>query len=158
MKRLFLCIMLLLAPLNEAICQNIIIGDRLPSDVRSRRWLMDIQPEAADFSCVLFYHSESSVCQDALKHIKTILAAYGAQVNLIIITKERYEDAGATLTQHLDDHVGIAFDEGGRIFRRIGISFIPFCVVCDKKRHALWCGNGTMLTTDIMDKILTTKE
>ena len=157
MKRIFLCLMLLLAPLSEALCQNIIIGERLPSDVRPRRWLMDMQPEAADFSCVLFYHSESEVCQAALAHIKPILEAYGAQVNLVIITKEQYADAGATLTQHLDDHVGIAFDEGGRIFRRIGVSFIPFCVVCDKKRHALWCGNGAMLTTDVMDKILTTQ-
>ena len=157
MKRLFLCIMLLLATYGEASCQNIIIGDRLPSDVRPRRWLMDMQPEDADFTCVLFYHSESRLCQDALNHIKTILTSYGAQINLVILTKERYEDAGATLTQHLDDHVGIAFDEGGRIFRRIGVSFIPFCVICDKKRHALWCGNGATLTAEITDKILTTK-
>ena len=157
MKRVFLCIMLLLAPFGQALCQNIIIGDRLSSDVRSRRWLMDMQPEAADFSCVLFYHSESEACQAALSHIKTILEECEQPVNLVIITKERHEDVGATLTQHLDDNVGVAFDEGGRIFRQMGVSFIPFCVVCDKKRYAHWCGNGAMLTTDIMDKILTTK-
>ena len=157
MKRIFLCLMLLFAPLSEALCQNIIIGERLPSDVRPRRWLMDMQPEAADFSCILFYHSESEVCQAALAHIKPILEAYGSQVNLVIITKELYEKAGVALTEHLDDRVGVAFDEGGRLFKQLEVSFIPFCVVCDKKRRTQWCGNGAMFTRDVMNNILTTK-
>ena len=41
----------------EGVTQNIIIGEKLPSDVRPRRWLMDMQPEAADYTCILFYHS-----------------------------------------------------------------------------------------------------
>ena len=156
MKRLFLCIIFLCALWGEGLCQNIIIGDKLPSDIRSRRWLMDLQPEAADYSCILFYHSESELCQKALNSIKPFIEKY-PQLSMVIITKEEYDKAGVTLTEHLDDRIGVAFDDGGRIFKRLGVSFIPFCIICDKKRHALWCGNGAMLTAEIIDKILTTK-
>lgn len=157
MKRLFLCITLLAALCTEGFCQNIIIGDRLPSDVRPRRWLMDLQPEATDYTCILFYHSESPVCQQALKAIKPIIEQYGTSLNLVLITKEEYDKAGVALTEHLDDRVGIAFDDGGRIFRELGVTFIPFCVVCDRKHRTLWCGNGAMFTAEVMDNILTTK-
>lgn len=157
MKRFFLCITLLVALCAEALGQNIIIGDRLPSDVRPRRWLMDLQPEEAEYTCILFYHSESHLCQRALKAIKPLVEQYNPQLNLVIITKEEYDNAGVALTEHLDDRVGVAFDDGGKAFRQLGVTFIPFCVVCDKKRHALWCGNGAMLTAEVMDKILTTR-
>lgn len=157
MKRFFLCITLLVALCVEGGAQNIIIGDKLPADVRSRRWLMDMQPEAADYTCILFYHSESPLCQHALKSIKPIVEQYGERLNLVIITKEAYDKAGVSLTEHLDDRIGIAFDDGGKIFRTLGVTFIPFCIVCDKKRHALWCGNGATFTAEVMDKILTTK-
>ncbi|MBR3886553.1 MAG: conjugal transfer protein TraF [Alistipes sp.] len=157
MKRLFLCITLLMTLCAEGFTQNIIIGEKLPSDVRQRRWLMDMQPEAADYTCILFYHSESPLCQRALMAIKPLVEQYGEQLNLVVITKEEYDKAGVALTEHLDDRIGIAFDDGGKAFRQLGVTFIPFCVVCDKKRHALWCGNGAMFTAEVMDKILTTK-
>ena len=71
--------------------------------------------------------------------------------------RELYEKAGVALTEHLDDRVGVAFDEGGRLFKQLEVSFIPFCVVCDKKRRTQWCGNGAMFTRDVMNNILTTK-
>ena len=73
----------------------------------------------------------------------------------LICSEEDYDEAGVTLTEYLDDRVGVAFDEGGRAFRTLKVSFIPFCVVCDKHRRVVWCGNGNMLTHNVMDKILT---
>ena len=157
MKRLILCITFLFALWGEGLCQNIIIGDKLPSDIRSRRWLMDMHPEAADYSCILFYHSESELCQKALNNIKPFIEKYAPKISMVIITKEEYDKAGVALTEHLDDRIGVAFDDGGRIFKRLGVSFIPFCIICDKKRHALWCGNGAMLTAEVIDQILTTE-
>ena len=157
MKRFFACIVFLFAIWGEGMCQNIIIGDKLPSDIRSRRWLMDMHPEASEYSCILFYHSESELCQQTLQKIKPLIEKYDPQLSLVIITKEEYDKAGVTLTEHLDDRIGVAFDDGGRIFKRLGVSFIPFCIICDRKRHALWCGNGAMLTEEVINKILTTK-
>ena len=157
MKRLFLCILLALMAFSDGVCQSVIVGDKLPSSIRPRRWLMDIQPDQADYTCILFCHSESELCQQAINSIKPIVNEYGSTLNMVILTKERYEKAGVALTEHLDDRVGVAFDEGGRIFKQLGVSFIPFCVVCDKKRRTQWCGNGAMFTREVMNNILTTK-
>ncbi|MBO5878860.1 MAG: hypothetical protein J6Q29_05250 [Alistipes sp.] len=157
MKRLILCTILALMTISDGVCQSVIVGDKLPSTIFQRRWLMDIQPDEADYTCILFYHSESGLCQRVLNKVKTIVEEYGSSLNLVIITKERYDKAGVTLTEHLDDRVGVAFDEGGRLFKQLGVSFIPFCVVCDKKRRTLWCGNGAMFTRDVMNNILTTQ-
>lgn len=157
MKRLILCTILALMTISDGVCQSVIVGDKLPSTIFQRRWLMDIQPDEADYTCILFYHSESGLCQRVLNKVKTIVEEYGSSLNLVIITKERYDKAGVTLTEHLDDRVGVAFDEGGRLFKQLEVSFIPFCVVCDKKRRTLWCGNGAMFTRDVMNNILTTQ-
>lgn len=157
MKRLILCTILALMTISDGVCQSVIVGDKLPSTIFQRRWLMDIQPDEADYTCILFYHSESGLCQRVLNKVKPIVEEYGSSLNLVIITKERYDKAGVTLTEHLDDRIGVAFDEGGRLFKQLGVSFIPFCVVCDKKRRTLWCGNGAMFTRDVMNNILTTQ-
>ena len=157
MKRLFLCTILALLSFSNGVCQSVIVGDKLPSNIFQRRWLMDIQPDEADYTCILFCHSESELCQRVLSNIKPIVEEYGSALNLVIITKELYEKAGVALTEHLDDRVGVAFDEGGRLFKQLEVSFIPFCVVCDKKRRTQWCGNGAMFTRDVMNNILTTK-
>lgn len=157
MKRLILYTILALMTISDGVCQSVIVGDKLPPTIFQRRWLMDIQPDEADYTCILFYHSESGLCQRVLNKVKPIVEEYGSSLNLVIITKERYDKAGVTLTEHLDDRVGVAFDEGGRLFKQLEVSFIPFCVVCDKKRRTLWCGNGAMFTRDVMNNILTTK-
>ena len=155
MKRLLALIILTLATLHiECRAQSVIVGDRLP-DLHLRRWLMDIQPDQSDYTCLLFHHSESEVCRQSLRSIAAMVEEYDTALNLVIITKEDYDKAGVTLTEYLDDRVGVAFDEGGRAFRALKVSFIPFCVVCDKHRRVVWCGNGNTLTHNVMDKILT---
>ena len=60
-------------------------------------------------------------------------------LNLIIMTKEKYGDAGVALTEHLEDRIGVAFDDNGRTFRYFGVKFIPFCVIRDKKGQRGQC-------------------
>ena len=102
MKRLILCTILALMTISDGVCQSVIVGDKLPSTIFQRRWLMDIQPDEADYTCILFYHSESGLCQRVLNKVKTIVEEYGSSLNLVIITKERYDKAGVTLTEHLN--------------------------------------------------------
>ncbi len=156
MKRLFAILFFISMQLCPISAQNVIVGERLP-DLNLRKWLMDFQPEQREYTCYLFYHSESELCERALNVIKPLVGGDDSRVGVVIITKEEYEDAGVTLTGHLDDNVCVAFDINGRAFRSVGVDFIPFCVICDKKRRALWCGNGVTLTQAVLDKILTTK-
>ncbi len=156
MKRFFAILLLVFTVVTEASAQNVIIGEKLP-DMSLRKWLMDLEPSQAEYTCYLFHHSESELCSRALNIIKPLIKEATPQLNLVIITKEEYEDAGVTLTEHLNDNVCVAFDLQGRAFRSVGVNFIPFCVICDKKRRALWCGNGVTLSQNVLDKILTTK-
>ncbi len=78
-------------------------------------------------------------------------------MNLIIITKEKYGDAGVALTEHLEDRVGVAFDDNGRTFRTFGVKFIPFCVIHNKKGRTTWCGNALSLEEKTLEKITSNK-
>ncbi len=156
MKKILMILFFVLTSLATASAQNVIVGEKLP-DPSLRKWLMDLQPERGEYTCYLFYHSESALCAKSLNAIKPLVKEANAQLNLVIITKEEYKDAGVTLTEHLDDNIYVAFDLQGRAFRSIGVDFIPFCVICDKKRRAMWCGNAMTLTQGVLDKILTTK-
>ncbi len=67
-------------------------------------------------------------------------------MNAVIVTKEDYDAAGVTLTEHLRrPRIGVAFDEDCRTFRYFLVNYIPYCVVCDHKRRAVWCGNAANL-------------
>ena len=144
MKRFFAILLLLLTATTATTAQNVIIGERLP-DLSLRRWLMDLEPEQTEYTCYLFYHSESELCKKALAKIKPLIESDEWELGLV------------TLTEHLDDRIGVAFDLQGRAFRSLEVNFIPFCVICDRKRRALWCGNGATLTNSVLDKILTIK-
>ena len=123
MKRFFAILLLLLTVTTAATAQNVIVGERLP-DLSLRRWLMDLEPEQTEYTCYLFYHSESELCKKALSKIKPLIDSAEWELGLVIVTKEEYEDAGVTLTEHLDDRIGVAFDLQGRAFRSLEVNFI----------------------------------
>lgn len=151
MKRFLLLLSLSLLLSGVSRAENVIIGEKIP-DMDIDKWLMDIQPTQTDYTCILFYHSESELCRKCLKRIKHIVMN-NPQLNLIILSKEKYGDAGVALTEHLEDRIGVAFDDNGRTFRYFGVKFIPFCVIVDKKSRAKWCGNALTLEEKITDKI-----
>lgn len=153
MKRLFAIILAIIVLPLAAQAQNIIVGDKMP-DMHVRKWLMDTEPSEAEYSCLLFFHSRSHLCQRTLGNLKRHISNYGDRLNLTIITKEEYEQAGVALTEHLKERIGVAFDDGGKTFRYFGVKFIPFCVISHKKR-VVWYGNGALLNDATMSRIIT---
>lgn len=136
--------------------QNTIIGEVAP-DLRIKQWLMDLQPEEADYTCILFYHSESPQCRKNLDRVKSLCKGAEEKMNLVILTKEKYSDAGVTLTEHLGGNTCVAFDDGGRSFRYFGVKFIPFCVICNKRKMVMWCGHAGTLNQQVIEKIINSK-
>lgn len=136
--------------------QNIILEEKVP-DSKIRAWLMDLQPDAADYTCIFFHHSQSPRCRECLPKVKKIVDSSEGKLNMVIITKEDYSKAGVTLTEYLNDKVGVAFDDGGRTFIAYGVRFIPFCVIYDKKGYAVWCGHAKSFNEKVFDRILTYK-
>ena len=136
----------------SAAGENIIVGERLP-DMSIRKWLMDIQPTNTEYTCILFYNSTSELCQESLENIKQYISNHEKELNLIIVTKEEYSKAGVTLTRHLNDYTGVAFDDNGRTFKSFGVKYIPFCVI-SRKNRVVWCGNSLALNDTTLNKIL----
>ena len=159
MKRFLLtAALVVLATLTTitANSQNIIVGDKMP-EIKLRKWLMDFAPTQRTSTCYLFYHTESELCQHSLEKVKALVEPLAEQMNLVIVTKQSYDEAGVTLTEHLGDNIFVAFDQQGRMFRSLKVSFIPFCIIIDKRRYVLWCGNPATISQDVIDNILTTK-
>ena len=157
MRRVLIALAFIFGSIVTAHSQNITTGKVVP-DLKIKQWLMDLRPDDADYTCVMFYHSESPQCHKYVSHIKSITKQASERINVIIITKEKYADAGVTLTEHLGGNVCVAFDDAGRSFRNFGIKFIPFCVIYNKKRIAQWCGHAGGLTPEILEKIVTIKD
>ena len=119
---------------------------------------MDAEPDSAPYTCIIFYHSESSLCNAALRGVKQLCREYKGQFNIVIITKEDYSVAGVSLTSALDNYSGVLFDNEGRIFRDFGVKFVPFCVIHNSHREAVWCGNAATLNINIFRNIVTEKD
>ena len=153
MKQILITISLALCCAN-ATAQNIIIGEKVP-EMRIKQWLMDLQPESADFTCIVFHHSESPLCRQCLSKVKQLVKNFEQSINVVVVTKEAYNKAGTTLTEQLTGRTCVAFDDNGRTFRYFGVKFIPFCVITNHKRRALWCGNGNSLNETILQEIIT---
>ena len=153
MKNFLLTILFTLLMWLGASAENIVIGDRLPK-LSIRQWLMDSQPAEAEYTCYIFYHSQSELCNESLEKIRRYAMDGGYLLNVVIVTKEQYGSAGVKLTRYLNNHTGVAFDDNGRTFRHFGVKYIPFCVVSHKKR-VIWCGNGNSLSDKILDNIIT---
>ena len=155
MKRFFAIIFAITTLPLSVEAQNIIIGDKIP-EISVRKWLMDSEPSEAEYSCLLFYHSQSHLCQEALTTMKQHVNTYSDRLNLKIITKEDYKNAGVALTEHLKDRIGVAFDDTGKTFRDFGVKFIPFCVI-SRKNRVVWCGNASQLNSYTINKIIIAK-
>lgn len=151
MKKFALAISILLAA-SVLQAENIVIGEPVPK-VHIRQWLMDFRPAPAEYTCIVFYHSDSPVCRRSLPVIKRMVQHFDGKLNAVIITKEDYDEAGVTLTEHLDDHIGVAFDDDCRTFRYFQVNYIPYCVICDRKHRAVWCGNAAAMDERVLEKI-----
>ena len=156
MRKILFVLTAILCLLETAKCQNVVIGEVAP-DLKIKQWLMDLQPEESDYTCILFYHSESPQCRKNLAKVKNLCKAAENKMNMVILTKEKYSEAGVTLTEHLGNNTCVAFDDAGRSFRNFGVKFIPFCVICNKRKAVMWCGHAGTLNQQVIDRIINSK-
>ena len=96
MRRVLIALAFIFGSIVTAHSQSITTGKVVP-DLKIKQWLMDLRPDDADYTCVMFYHSESPQCHKYVSHIKSITKQASERINVIIITKEKYADAGVTL-------------------------------------------------------------
>lgn len=150
MKRLLLTILLsasMLATAAEAVAQRIAYGERTPKiKLKKCKWLDDAVPQDGDFLYIGFIYSRSDTCIELCERIKRQAEQMTQKPCVILVTCECEEEIEGHLREYLGPQTGIILDSSGRIFRDFGIRYVPFGVLTDAKRRALWFGNP--LTAD----------
>lgn len=143
---------LLLCSAVSASAQRVALEERVPK-IKSKFWYDDKEPAKADYTYIEFVHSKTIPSIRTFLKIKKDHAYFNENMRAIIITKESHEQIGAELRDCASDYVNIAFDADGEIFRSFGVRYVPFGIIIDHRRKALWFGNPTTINEDFFNKI-----
>ena len=143
---------LLLSASLSASAQRVALNERIPK-IKSVPWLDDKAPEKSQYTYIEFTHSRRVPCQQTLLRIQGN-DYFGENLRAIIITNESPEQISAELRKCASDYVHVAFDRNGEIFRNFDVQYVPFGIIVDQRRKALWFGNPKTLKEDFLDKII----
>lgn len=144
MKRLLLtiAILLLTAAAHTAVAQRIAYGERTPRlNLKNCSWLDDKVPAPGEFVYIGFVYSRSNACLEFCERIKRRMARMEHPMQVILVTREPEDMIHKLVHECLGDNVGTIIDHDGHIFREFGVRYVPFAVLIDDKRRAIWFGN-----------------
>ncbi len=137
---------------SRASAQRVAFGERIPK-IKCDRWLDDKEPQKSQYTYIEFVHSKTIPCLLTFLKIKDDNVYFGDKLSAVIITKESPEQISATLRECATDYINVAFDTDGEIFRNFGVRYVPFGILIDHRRRALWFGNPATLNEDFFNKI-----
>lgn len=143
---------LLLSVSQRATAQRVALEERIPK-IKCDRWLDDKEPEKSQYTYIEFVHSKTVPCLRTFLKIQDDNAHFGNKLRAIIITKESPEQISTTLRECATDYINVAFDTEGEIFRNFRVRYVPFGIIIDHRRRALWFGNPATLNEDFFNKI-----
>ena len=148
---------LLLCSALSASAQRVALGERIPK-IKAEMWLDGRSPEKSQYTYIEFAHSRTAPCLRTFLKIQADTTHFGEQLRGIIITKESPEQISTTLRESANDDISIAFDLEGEIFRQFGVRYVPFGIIIDHKRRALWFGNPDTLNEDFFQQDKTQRQ
>ncbi len=137
---------------QRTIAQRVALEERIPK-IKCDRWLDDKEPQKSQYTYIEFVHSKTVPCLRTFLKIQDDNAHFSDKLRAIIITKETPEQISSTLRECATDYVNIAFDTDGEIFQHFGVRYVPFGIIIDHRRRALWFGNPATLSEDFFNKI-----
>ena len=143
---------LLLCSAVSASAQRVALEERVPK-IKSKLWFEDREPQKAEYTYIEFVHSQTVPSIQTFLQIKKDHAYFNENLRAIIVTKEKPEQISTALRECATDYVNIAFDTDGEIFRTFGVRYVPFGIIINKRRKALWFGNPTTIDEDFFSKI-----
>lgn len=146
MKRLLMCaalsMLLSVAAAGSVTAQRIAYDERTPRiNPKKCKWLDDRIPMESDFVYIGFIYSRSHTCLEFCYGIGQQLERMEHPPQVILVTREPADMIDSHLRECIGERVGTIIDESGRIFRAFGVRYVPFGVLVDGRRRALWFGN-----------------
>lgn len=154
MRAALLTLLSLVLFLTASQAQQIRLGHRIP-DIKAVSGHGDnLKFNDKEYVCLVFAHSDSQPCIDALEHLHSISSYLGERMATLLISSEGIEER-ETWRGLINNNIYLAFDNEFRTFRAFGVDFVPFAVVYETKRHrALWFGSLLQLQREVLDDII----
>ena len=154
MRHLLAIIALLCATAVGVSAQSIRLGGQIPA----LSLTTDIDDTLAmynrDYTCLIFAHSQSKPCVDALRNFADTAKSIDKQCAIVVMTGETEEDSEAIIQRlNIEDYT-VAFDDNNRTIKAFGIQYVPFVVIYrTKNERVMWFGPIHHLTGDIVDQL-----
>jgi len=98
-------------------------------------------PEKGKLTYIEFFHYRSRPCIETLSQLNAVTKQSADELQVVIITRENLSTAAPVLTQYVDAATFVAVDENMHMFEAYGVRYVPFGIIVDGRRRALWFGN-----------------
>ena len=152
MRKFYIITLLaLLGTTLSASAQRVALEERIPK-IKTDLWLDGKSPEKAQYTYIEFVYSKTAPCIQTFLKIQEEQSHFGENLRAVIITKENPEQISDELRKCVTDYVNVAFDPEGEIFRTFGVHYVPFGIIIDHRRKAVWFGNPITLIEEISNK------
>ncbi len=156
MKRGLLAVLVFLAvSVGEAAAQNIAFGERIAKRrFEHMTWLRESAPMKRPFIFLEFYHTSSDMAESSLSNLFYLSTEFGDRFSVIVITREEESRIAPMLSRYLSPNFGAVVDPTGEMFNSFEVVYLPFGILVDERGRALWMGNSTQLSSEILSNIL----
>ena len=143
----------LCAVCEQAFAQRIAYGERTPKiDRKHSRWFDGRMPVPDQPLLIAFVYSHSNTCLEFCYGLKRRMQNAERPLQVILVTREPASMIDMRMKQCLDGNITVVSDVSGRIFRDFGVNYVPFAVVVDERRKAVWFGNPLTSERDIFNR------
>lgn len=153
MRRFFAILTLMVAATVVAHAQSIRLGEPVPSLSLQSSIDETLALYNRDYVCLIFAHSESEPCVDAIRDFAPTAEDISKQCAIVVITTESELDKDSIVERlGVEDYI-LAFDSQGRTFKAFGIHYVPFAVVYRTKNSRIeWFGPMHHIETSTFQK------
>lgn len=154
-KLLLLCVYTLFALAAAPVAlqaQHIVFGERVP-EVKVHTWLRGQRPTTeTKLTYIEFFDASNKACISSLAQLKALCDRSAGQMQLVVVARENADDLDELIGKYLAPNVSVALDADGKVFAAFEVRYVPFGVLIDTRRRALWMGNSLQLTPEIIVK------
>ena len=148
-----------LAVCCTSVAQQLATGERAPKiRNRHRHWVDGREPQKTEYTYIEFVHSRSVPCLESVLKITKHIDRTDRPFRVVLVTREDDDMVDHRLRDCTGDYVGVLSDPSGRIFGDFGVSYVPFGVIVNKRRKAVWFGNPLTAESDFFEKIIKDEE
>lgn len=155
MKYIISIIAAMLVFCSSAEAQRLRLGDRTPDIAIGTTLGTPIDNITHKYICMVFIHSESAPAVDAADRLCDEVISADDDMAIVLLTAEAETEDNALLNSFVSHNCSVAFDNHNHTFRSFDISYVPFGVIFDSKKHRIeWFGSLQHLDRETIKRIL----